>query len=122
MKEALNFTFPEDLGYRVTLDETLLVANKESVGKYYQFDFWNRNHTVIAIQGTDTGAFMDLFVDLRILAATISFVGIKQFYPSLNWVSSRSRSFLQGLMLWVIDIISHARSTSEVAGRRRGSV
>ena len=115
MNQAMHFSFPEGK-YSVTVNDTLLGEKKKCTdtmndfNKYYQFDFLDRKHTVIAIQGTDTGAIGDLITDMRLFGASILFDHcLRCFIPFTNYLSADSRSYLQGLMMSVQDYYAETR-------------
>merc|ERR1712224_951444 len=70
LKKALDFAFPKGQ-YDVTLDEDWkthpLRQNlpRDTFNKFYKFDFHDLNHTVIAVQGTDSGDLKDILADGR---------------------------------------------------------
>ena len=115
MQKALAFAFPKDQ-YNVELNQNLLKEtksrndDKESFNKYYQIDFSDRKHTVIAVQGTDTTAFGDVLTDMRLFGASILFDHcLRCFIPFTNYLSADSRSYLQGLMMSVQDYYAETR-------------
>jgi len=107
VKLALNFTFPNP-SYDVSLVEDwktnqqrITDAQDGTFNKYYRFDFKGRNHTVIAVQGTDPDDRVDLFTDIRLWFVS-AFMGVAQlFIIPLNLLLPHQRADLQWLIHWV---------------------
>jgi len=100
MKAALDFSFPKNL-YNVELveDWNSSPRNKQENGtfkKFFKFDFHDRKHTVIAVQGTAN--IHDVLADLR-LGAVSAMIDFAEFILApLNFVVDRNRVFIQMIM------------------------
>ena len=89
MRTALEFAFPKDQGYNVTVDEDWGKSKRKELSQrdyrfttYYKIDFNNLQHTVIAVQGTnDLG---DVLADIRLWLAS-GMIDLSQCGAGVQW-------------------------------------
>ena len=106
-RASLDFTFPESL-YKVSLAEDW-ESNKQrkqnredgKFNKYYRFDFEDRKHTVIAVQGTDAKDLADVFADLRLWLVSGCIDVAQWIIPPVNTLLPHHRGQLQWMMSWL---------------------